>query len=138
MFIGVNPQCYTLVNSVLRISIALSIESFWTYTVVSSAKTTMTGRLKTTWCPQTTQRQGINDYSSSLYHLYILERERDQQEFIPVEHLYLNLMMLIGSDSWIYSEVKWTSSSGRTDLAIHFQPRWPLTSECFSYPYTVS
>ena len=30
----------TLVNSVLRISIALSIESFWTYTVVSSAITT--------------------------------------------------------------------------------------------------
>ena len=25
------------------------------------------------------------------------------------------------------------SSSGRTDLAIHFQPSWPTTSECFSY-----
>ena len=32
---------------------------------------------------------------------------------------------------------KWSSSS-RTELAIHFQPRWPTTSECFSYPYTVS
>ena len=33
--------------------------------------------------------------------------------------------------------VKW-NSSGRTELAIHFQPGWPTTSECFSYPYTVS
>ena len=35
------------------------------------------------------------------------------------------------------SEVE-RSSSGRTDLAIHFQPSWPTTSECFSYPYAVS
>ena len=35
-------------------------------------------------------------------------------------------------------EVKKWSSSGRTELAIHFQPGWPTTSECFSYSYTVS
>ena len=27
------------------------------------------------------------------------------------------------------------SSSGRTDLSIHFQPSWPTTSECFSFTY---
>ena len=30
-------------------------------------------------------------------------------------------------------EVK-RNSSGRTELAIHFQPGWPTISECFSYP----
>ena len=30
-----------------------------------------------------------------------------------------------------------SSSRGRTDLAIHFQPSWRTTSECFSYPYAV-
>ena len=31
----------------------------------------------------------------------------------------------------IFYGLKW-SSRGRTDLAIHFQPSWPTSSECFS------
>ena len=75
----------TLANSVLRISIALSIEAFWTYTVVSSAKST--------------KKTGY--YSSSQYHCR-LEREGDQV-LNPMEQLYLNLMMLNESVSRIQS-----------------------------------
>ena len=31
--------------------------------------------------------------------------------------------------------LKWSSKS-RTELAIHFQPGWPTTAECFSYSFT--
>ena len=37
-----------------------------------------------------------------------------------------------GSWEAVREAVKKCSSSGRTDLAIHFQPSWPTTSECFS------
>ena len=79
----------TLVNFALRISIAQSIESFWTYTVVSSAK------IRT-----------IGHYLSSQYHWCRLEREGDRA-LIPVEPLYLNLMMRNGSDSRIQSVPCW-------------------------------
>ena len=84
-FIGVKPQCYTLANSVLRISIALSIEAFLHIPLCHHQKVQKTGH-----------------YSSSEYHLCRLEREGNQ-ELIRAKHLYLNLMMLIGSDSRIHS-----------------------------------
>ena len=48
------------------------------------------------------------------------------------------LRVFTDSSAIFMNEVKWWSSSGRTDLSIHFQPSRPKTSECFSYPYAVS
>ena len=80
----------TLANSVLGISIALSIESFWIYTA----------------CVINKKVQKTEHYSSSQYNWCRLEREGDQV-LIPVEHLYLNLMMLIGSYSRIQNVPCW-------------------------------
>ena len=75
----------TLANSVLRISIALSIEAFEHIPL----------------CHQQKVQKKTGYYSSSQYHCR-LEREGDQV-LIPMEQLYLNLMMLNESVSRIQS-----------------------------------
>ena len=51
---------------------------------------------------------------------------------------YADYMVLLAPTVTALQTQMKRSSSGRTELGIHFQPGWPTTSECFSYPYTVS